>query len=211
MDRLILGLLMLNRFTIYELRNIIKKNFKDMCSDSMGSIQAAMKKLLAAQLVTCSEYVENSVNKKRYSITEQGRNVFMDWLQVPADMTASKNMELGKFLFMGFLPAEKRLPLIDEMIKKMETELSSLLGLLDSIQNQLSNKEQVIEAWKNDPEYLEGVINATQNPDVLQSANGIGEYQMYTLQYGIDSLRFHVDWFKALKKMIVNKESSFPQ
>lgn len=45
MDKIILGILMLHRMTAYELRNIIRNNFKSMCSDSLGSIQAASQKI----------------------------------------------------------------------------------------------------------------------------------------------------------------------
>jgi len=198
---------MLKRLTVYEIRNIIKRNFKDICSDSMGSIQAAIKKLLVSGLAVYSEYVENGVNKKRYSITDQGRKEFMKWLEIPADMTASKNMDAGKFLFMGLLPAEKRLPIIDEMILKMEEELSYLSELWDSIkEHDIKNKSQAIEEWMSDPEYLAGILSATQNQDTDESANGIGDYQMYALQYGIDSLRFNIDWFKSLGKKISNDE-----
>jgi len=43
MDMLILGMLMLERMTVREIRREIKNNFKDMCSGSMGSIQASKK------------------------------------------------------------------------------------------------------------------------------------------------------------------------
>ena len=50
--------------TAYELRNVIRNNFKSMCSDSLGSIQAALKKLLMLEMVTFEELVEKGVNKK---------------------------------------------------------------------------------------------------------------------------------------------------
>ncbi|MDR0468937.1 MAG: PadR family transcriptional regulator [Peptococcaceae bacterium] len=207
MDKLILGLLMLKRFTAYEIRSYIQRYFKEMCSDSMGSIQAALKKLLSAQLVTFSENVEKGVNKKRYSITAQGRKEFLEWLSVPADMTASKNMEIGKLLFMGLLPEEKRLPLIDEIISSLDAILSGLQGLLDSVNAQLSmDKEATIEDWENDPEYLAGILDATQTRDAQESANGIGAYEMYALYYGIDSLRFNLDWFRKLRGKIESGE-----
>ena len=45
MDKIILGILMLNRMTAYEIKNVIKLSYKSICSDSLGSIQAALKKL----------------------------------------------------------------------------------------------------------------------------------------------------------------------
>jgi len=201
MDKLILGLLILARLTIYEIRVIVGKNFQSMCSDSLGSIQAAMKKLLASGMVSYSEYVEKGVNKKRYSITDKGRKEFMDWLAVPADMTNFKNVELGKFLFMGLAPSEKRLELLDGMIQKLETELSYLLGVWDSAQND-----------NYDAEYLDGIKNVTMNSDRGTSADEIESFQLYTLRYGIDSIQFDIKWFKTLKKKIESGEDTpFPK
>ena len=208
MDKIILGLLILKRLTVYEIRTIIKKNFQPMCSDSLGSIQAAVKKLLAAQMLTCSEYVEKGINKKRYSITNMGRKALLDWLQIPADLADSKNMELGKLLFMGLVPAGKRSALMDEMIARLETELAFLLGVratVDAKEAATTEIGEVLGYWKNDKEYYEGIQNATQNPDMTENLNDIEYFQIATLQYGIDSLKFHIKWLKTLKKKMSGK------
>ena len=205
MEKIILGILMLRRFTLYEIRNIIKLNFKSMCSDSSGSIQAALKRLLASHLVTYTEYVENSVNKKQYSITDQGRDEFMHWLQTPADMSNSKNMDLGKLLFMGLVPANKRLELLDEMILKLETELAFVNLLWNEVQRFGSvDIQQALQIWFDDSEYHDGIIKATQCSDANESAKSIETFQMHTLQYGIDGLQFSVDWFRALREKEAN-------
>ena len=104
MDKLILGLLMMQRLTIYELRIIIKRYFQSMCSDSIGSIRAAVNKLLDAGMVTYTEFVERSVNKKQYSITDKGREEFAAWAQSLANVALPDNMELGKFLLRVLFP-----------------------------------------------------------------------------------------------------------
>jgi DNA-binding PadR family transcriptional regulator len=155
MDKLILGLLMMQRLTIYELRAIIKRYFQSMCSDSIGGIRAAVNKLLNAQMVTYTEFVERSVNKKQYSITDKGREEFAAWAQSPANVALPKNMELGKFLLMGFVPAEKRLQLINEMISRLETALSEFTVMESSI-NWAEAKAKAITEWRKDDEYREG-------------------------------------------------------
>ena len=100
MDKIILGILMLHRMTAYELRNVIRNNFKSMCSDSLGSIQAALKKLLMLEMVTFEELVEKGVNKKRYSITDIGQKTLIKWIRIPIDMSKTKNLDIGKLLFM---------------------------------------------------------------------------------------------------------------
>lgn len=59
MDKIILSILILKRLTAYEICNIIRQNYSSMCSDSLGSIQVALKKLLAAGKKPLSEYIKN--------------------------------------------------------------------------------------------------------------------------------------------------------
>jgi len=198
MDKLLLGLLMLQRLTVYELRNIISKKLWGICSDSTGSIQAAIKKLLVSEMITYSEYVERSVNKKRYSITDKGREEFMQWVQIPADLTGTKNMELGKLLFMGMVPAEKRHELIDEIIAITEKELALHLELQSTIHLH-DAKNEFMAYWESDTEYRDGIKNATQNSNDSENINDITYFQMLTLQHSIDFMKFEIEWFKNLR------------
>jgi len=205
MDKIILGILMLKRLTVYEIRNIIKKNFQSMCSDSLGSINVSVKKLLTAKMVTCSEIVENGVNKKRYSITELGRNHFLEWLKTPLDMSKTKNMDLGKLLFMGLVPIEERIAILSEIISSLENELLELNDIQKSIRES-DEKEQMIIYLNSDSEYSLGIQSATQNSDIIETVNSIGNFEAITLQYGIDSVKFQIEWFTKLRDKAVNKE-----
>ncbi|MCL2857081.1 MAG: PadR family transcriptional regulator [Oscillospiraceae bacterium] len=193
MDKLILGLLMASRLTVYEIRTIIRKNFKDICSDSLGAIQFAIKKLLAAEMITFSEYVEKSVNKKKYSITDKGRAELLSWLETPANISGGTNMELGKLLFMGMVPAEKRAHLMDEVIAIFEKDLAYLLAVKSVIGevNDASEK-QWEEYFKSDSEYL---------AFARENAQSMSFFQRMTLQYGIDLTKYNIEWFKNLKEL----------
>ena len=149
-------------------------------------------------MVICSEYVEKGVNKKRYSITDKGRKEFMEWLSVPADIANYKNMELGKFLFMGFVPCEKRPALIEGIIQKLEAELFYLSEVWRSSQS-----------GNYDAEYLDAVKNVRENSERGASTDDIEKFQLYTLRYGIDRVQFDIKWFKSLKKTIENGEDIF--
>jgi len=170
-----------------------------MCSDSLGSIRAAIKKLLDSGMVTCHEYVERSVNKKQYSITDAGRKQFMDWACTPADVALSKNMELGKFLFMGFVPEKKRQQLLNEIITGMENTLSAFTDMKSSIDIS-AGKAQAVASFEKDSELCEGLLSVTKNSDVNQVADDIGKFQMLCLQYEIDTLSFQIEWFKGLRE-----------
>ena len=204
MDKLILGLLMLKRLTVYELRGAVKQYFQSMCSDSLGSIRVAVKKLRDAGLVTCEEYVEKSVNKKQYSITDKGRKEFLDWVHTPADISRFKNMELAKLLFMGFVSDKKRLPLLDEIIASLQKKLSKLLAIQSSIQIS-EGKTEALSFWGDDHEYRNGILKSTQITDIAKIANDVGDFLMFCLQYEIDAAKFQIEWFRQLRNEEVKK------
>lgn len=133
MDKIILGILMLHRMTAYEIKNVIKNSFKSMCSDSLGSIQVALKRLFEMEMVIFEEVVENGVNKKRYAITEVGQAELLEWLKIPIDNSKTKNVDLAKLLFMGYVSKKEQEILIDKVILSLEEEYRSFLQLRESI------------------------------------------------------------------------------
>lgn len=126
MVNIVLGLLLLDPLTIYEMRSFISQNLQSICSDSMGSIQAAIKKLLESNQIYFEEKVENGVNKKRYFITDQGKKEFTKWVEQPMIPGKTKNMELSKLFFMNTISKEKRITLIDEYLSALHEERSYL-------------------------------------------------------------------------------------
>ena len=64
MENIILGLLLLQSRTIYQLRKLINEGLHLMYSCSMGSIQVAIKKLLRHGHISFSEICENGKLKK---------------------------------------------------------------------------------------------------------------------------------------------------
>ena len=102
MEHIILGLLLLSSRTIYQLRERIHKGLNLMYSSSMGSIQAAVKKLLKNGYISYEEAVENGKYKKIYSITDNGKQYFFQWINSPLEIQNAKNPELAKVYFMGF-------------------------------------------------------------------------------------------------------------
>lgn len=201
MDKIILGILMLRRMTAYEIRNVIKNNFKSICSDSLGSIQIALKKLFELGMVTCDELVEKGVNKKRYSITDAGQESLMEWLRVPVDISKTKNMDFGKILFMGYIPKENQKELIDKVILSLEEEYVSLKAVKDSI----NAEEERLEFEKyllTDIEYQDRISGLNESSNISQNINEISKFTLATLDYGIDMAAFNIAWFKKFKENI---------
>ena len=76
MEYIILGLLLLQPRTIYQLRKRINDGLNLMYSCSTGSIQAAIKKLLQNGHVAVRETTENGKLKKNLQHNRKGQNSF---------------------------------------------------------------------------------------------------------------------------------------
>ena len=117
MDNIVLGLLILESRTIYQLRDRISKGLNLMYSCSMGSIQAALKKLLNNDHITFEE------------IIEKGKETFFKWINAPMENQSVKNPELAKVYFMGFSDKQNR----ETNIRKHLDYLKEQYAVLDEI------------------------------------------------------------------------------
>mgnify|MGYP000931241385 FL=1 len=205
MDKLILGLLMIKYFTVYEIRQVMRQNFSSMCSDSLGSIQAALKKLSQQGAVTYSEYVEKGKMKKEYAITASGRILFLEWLKTPIDMSKNKNMDLGKFLFMGYIPKKEQLHMLDLTIEGLEVEVQEFEAVKDAIR--YTEEQEKVKAYLEQNSHLATeLIETSQAADLAESISQIGYFEMKTLEFGLDSARFQLDWFTKLRQQLAENE-----
>ena len=201
MDKIILGILILHRMTAYELRNFIKNNFKSMYSDSLGSIQAALKKLFELEMVTFEELVEKGVNKKRYSITETGWEALIEWIKIPINTSKTKNYDFGKLFFMGYVSKKDQKTLIDKIILSLEEEYEALKKLKQSIDVE-EESEEIENYLLTDIEYKERIKNLDKGKELIENIREISKFTLATLDYGIDVTAFNIEWFKKLKKRI---------
>lgn len=170
MDSLILGLLILKSRTIYEIKEKIKSGLSLMYSNSMGSIQAAIKKLLQEGFISCSEIVENGKFKKQYSITKAGKEYFEKWINTPMRASQNKNADLSKLYFMGLSDPKTRVERIDSYIRSLQ-EMHDMLEVI----------------------YNEGKAMA-----VDQAFTDIITYQLLSVKYGMDSIQFNMEWYQKL-------------
>lgn len=185
MEKIILGLLLMGSMTGYEIRSKIKSYFSLMCSASAGSFQPALQKLLVAGMITCEEYIEKSVNKKLYSITEDGRMAFFQWEEQPMNHKKVKNMEQAKLFFLGLIDSEKRESLLLSYIEQLAKERQVMLEL----------KASIIES--KDSQLKQIAVKKTEQ-DVFK-------YKMATLDLGIAALAFEIQWYQQFLQEIVGE------
>jgi PadR family transcriptional regulator AphA len=167
--------------TSYEIQRFIKTNLSMICSDSAGSVQTALKKLVLYERIKFYEQVENGKNKKIYSVTSTGKNDFLSWVQSPMQPEKSKNMELSKLFFLGIAPENSRKMMISQYVSRL-VEMKTTLFLL-----------------KNE---FDKVKNNILSENSEQKAIDILEYQTYSLDYGLASLQFEIDWYTNLLERI---------
>lgn len=181
MDKVILGLLLLQSRTIYQLRKRVGEGLDLMYSSSTGSIQAAIHKLLSCGYIECEERREAGRDKKYYHITPSGKQCFLDWVNAPIEAKALKNPELTKLYFLGFASPEKREAGIRAHLAQLEERHHALDALCQEGDAMVSETEaQTTEA---------------EGADILR-------YQLAAARYGRDFMSFNIVWYQQLLKEI---------
>ncbi len=193
MDIIILGLLLIQKCTVYEMRKVIDMCFSTISSNSMGSIQASIKKLLSISSIRFNEYVENGVNKKVYEITETGKMFFYSGISSPMRYK-EKNMELSKFFFMGFTERNTWRELIEDYVGNLKEEQKVLEGIRTTLENNPAIDEAYLEQLKS-----KGSMNLEACSDPIEYVKGIAFFQNATLELSIDKLAFEIEWFEKFK------------
>ena len=116
-------------------------------------------------------------------------------------MSKTKNLDIGKLLFMGYISKNEQKNLIDKIIHSLEEEYTALKKLRESI-----HIEDERAALKNylliDTEYQERIRNLNKGNDISENIKEISKFTVATLDYGIDITAFNIEWFKKLKKRI---------
>lgn len=199
MENIILSLLLVKSMTIYEMRMFIQQNLSTVCSDSLGSLQSAIKKLLSKNYISVTEYTENSMVKKQYSITVDGRVQFQAWIGTPMNLQKIKNMEEGKFFFLGMAPKEVRMASISGYIESLRVEYEKLSQIQEHVErikdSMIQSNAQRINQEKNLVEHLLEVSGESTLENAIQN---IYDYQMYSLEYGLKRLRDDINFYEEI-------------
>ena len=192
--------------TIYEMRTHIRQNLSTVCSDSLGSMQTAIKKLLEKRFVSVTEYVENNTLKKQYSITAEGVNYYKGWVGTPINMQKMKSMEEGKFFFLGIAPGERRVAFLKSFISDLEEEHKKLLAIKDSVdKTQKTAIEKNTKRIKEDPALVRNLLEVSCEKSVEQAVTNIDNYQLYMLEYGLERITADLNFYRKILKRELKK------
>ena len=201
MEYIILSMLLCKAMTVYEIRNYIIKNLTTVCSNSLGSIQTALKKMLSKGYIEVREYVENGLNKKKYSITDKGLSEYKNWVGTPINLSKMTNMEESKLFFLGIAPKEKRISFLTAMNKDLEGQLKALTAIKEST---LNAKEAVIDDnvrnISKETKYVDNLLSVSNEKDLKAVLLNTYDYQMELLEYSIERTKFDLSFYKNLLK-----------
>ena len=201
MEYIILSMLLCKAMTVYEIRNYIIKNLKTVCRNNLGSIQTAIKKMLSKGYIEVREYVENGLNKKKYSITDKGLSEYKNWVGTPINLSKMTNMEESKLFFLGIAPKEKRISFLTAMNKDLEGQLKALTAIKEST---LNAKEAVIDDnvrnISKETKYVDNLLSVSNEKDLKSVLLNTYDYQMELLEYSIERTKFDLSFYKNLLK-----------
>jgi DNA-binding PadR family transcriptional regulator len=162
---MLLGFLMTNSMTGYEMKKRFSLSFSFFSGLSFGSIYPALRKMEREGLITLKvEIQDGSPNRKVYTITDEGKKIFQENLRAPLALEQPKMAFLARLFFFAYLTPEERLDTANaylESIKEIQQNLSAvepqIRGRADEYQylcysfgvrlfdDLLRNVEQVVE------------------------------------------------------------------
>lgn len=201
METIILSLLMLKGMTIYEIRAYIQQKLSTICSDSPGSIQTALKKLLDKGYIQAIEYTENNMIKKRYSIMPRGVSFYKDWIGTPINVSKMKTMEEGKLFFLGMAPREKRRAFLRQYTEDLKAEYNQLCEIKRFTDQ---NREAVIakstEIIYEEKTTVKNIQEISEEDDPKVVVSNLYAYQIHLLEHGLNSIRADLRFYENLLK-----------
>lgn len=177
MEYVILGLLMIRNLTQYDIKNALQQKVSPFYSASLGSIQAALKKLEANGHVVLNETVEGGRKKKIYAINNLGRPYFMNWMLLSVTPNRLEQDVPTKLFFLGLVPPQERLVIVKAVIQLLESIIQDF------------ETSAVIAREKDAPMHLAHVV----------------KYQLKTLDLGLFYHRSMLEWFKQFSLELEDK------
>jgi len=127
---MLLGFLMSGSMTGYELKKRFSISFSFFSGLSYGSIYPSLRKMAQEGWITLKvEIQDGSPNRKVYTITDEGRKVFLENLRAPFALERLKNAFLARLFFFAYLTPEERLDSANQhlgSIKEMQRNIRAL-------------------------------------------------------------------------------------
>lgn len=144
----ILGFLNYSPMTGYELAKVFKDSINFFWHAQNSHIYLELKKLEKNGYIQGETIIQTGKpNKKVFSITDKGKNAFIEWLiNNSKDETAeTKSAFLIKVFFSGNVPPNKSI----QMLKKYKQDLINYSKSMESIPNSINMYSQGLDSYQS--------------------------------------------------------------
>jgi DNA-binding PadR family transcriptional regulator len=168
MAHVILGMLLIRPQSFYGLIKAFESGVSLFYSASSGSIKRALDTLRDKGLIEVASVDTGARGKKTYCVTDAGREEFRSWMTEEWTGTPTETAMLSRLFFLGLLEEDERAPVLARITARLEADLARL-------------------------EALDVRLDST---DVPEGYRDVAAYQRATLDYGVRSTRFALDWFR---------------
>ncbi|GHC95276.1 hypothetical protein GCM10007079_46810 [Nocardiopsis terrae] len=168
MSHVILGLLLISPMSLYDLVKAFEAGVSLFYSASSGSIKRALDNLLRQGLIEVASVDPGARGRKVYRVTEAGHQEFRAWMTGEPAGQDLETVALPRLYFLGLLEPDERAPVLHRITARIEADLARLTGL---------------------SEHLDG-------RDIPEGLRDVARHQFATLDYGIATHRFALDWFR---------------
>ncbi len=141
LEKISLGMVLNEDLTGYDIKKRIESGIGVFYKASYGSLYPTLKRLAAKELLNMREVPQGGRQRIYYSITENGKTDFLEWLAAPMDLLDSSNIHLAKIYFYDKLPPDIRDRQLLEHEINCENYLKRLLALEKDF-NKKANKDR---------------------------------------------------------------------
>ena len=202
MEYIILGLLLFKPMTVYEIRIYIQKNLTTICSDSLGSIQIAIKKLLNKGYITTKEYLERGLVKKKHSITSLGVEHYKEWVGSPINIAKMTNMEESKLYFLGTASKEKRISFLKSYISSLKEQFNKLVRIKELTKGAKDIAIHThLERIANEKQITDNLSVVSEEDNMQSIFENTYSYQIYLLEYGLNRVKSDISFYEKILKL----------
>jgi DNA-binding PadR family transcriptional regulator len=129
LEYIILGMLLNEPLTGYDVKKFIEHGVGTFYKASYGSLYPSLKRMTEKGDLIMFEHPQGGRQKKYYQITEQGKTTFLKWLTTPAGLNDNTDNHLAKVYFFDSLSTDLRDQQLQEYEQNSMNYLQKLLEL----------------------------------------------------------------------------------
>lgn len=126
LEFVILGFLMYRSLSGYQIKRFMEESTSNFMDASFGSIYPALNRLEKKGLVTIIEEQTGKKLVKKYSLSEEGKEAFLEWLSIPAEFTPFGYEYLAKVFFYGFIDRDEARTLVEKLAGSIDKKIEEL-------------------------------------------------------------------------------------